>query len=87
MKTQVSKKCFEVVGSHTGTLKIRSNGVVEASAATFQQPSRVEKYDLAYDAVGHTFCTLIASTRGPIHLEAQRLLYFIAQATTRLGLV
>jgi hypothetical protein len=40
-------------------------------------------YRLLYDASGHTITTLIVSTRGPIHPEAQRLLFFIAQATTR----
>ena len=44
---------------------------------------KVAKYELAYQAEGHTFCTLIVSTRGPIHPEAQRLLNFIAAATTR----
>ena len=44
---------------------------------------KVAKYELAYQAEGHTFCILIISTRGPIHPEAQRLLYFIAAATTR----
>ena len=36
-----------------------------------------------YNASGHTFVPFVASTRGPIHPEAQRMLYFIAQATTR----
>ena len=44
---------------------------------------KVAKYDLSYQAVGHVFCTFIASTRGPIHPEAQRLLYFISAAMTR----
>jgi len=42
-----------------------------------------EKYERAYNAGGHRFVTCIISTRGPIHPEAQRLLYFIAAATTR----
>ena len=42
---------------------------------------KVAKYGLAFYAAGHAFCTFIASTRGPIHPEAQRLLYFIAEAT------
>jgi len=40
-------------------------------------------YGHTYDAGGHTFGTFVASTRGPMNLEAHRLLYFIARATTR----
>jgi hypothetical protein len=42
-----------------------------------------EKYERAYNANNHKFVTFIGSSRGPIHPEAQRLLYFIAAATTR----
>ena len=41
------------------------------------------KYNEAHNAGGHLFVTCIVSSRGPIHPEAQRLLYFIAAATTR----
>jgi hypothetical protein len=53
------------------------------TALNSRHNAKVAKYDLAYQAVGHTFCSFITSTRGPIHPEAQRLLYFIAAATTR----
>lgn len=32
--------------------------------------------------VNHNFVTFVVSSRGPIHPEAQRILYFIAVATT-----
>ena len=54
----------------TAALKIRHN-------------AKNAKYNEAYLAEGHTFVTLVISSRGPIHPEAQRLLYFIAAATTR----
>jgi len=40
------------------------------------------KYYEAYFAEGHTFVPFVTSSRGPIHPEAQRLLYFVAAATT-----
>jgi hypothetical protein len=44
----------------------------------------IVKHIVICDAGGHTRSTIIASTRGPVHPEAQRLLhYFIPRATTR----
>jgi hypothetical protein len=40
------------------------------------------KYAAAYRAADHTFVPYVIASRGPIHPEAQRLLYFIAAATT-----
>jgi len=81
---------------HRPVIRLRNGPVVEAEArleqlepatimAALNSPhnAKVDKYGLAYDAGGHMFCTFIASTRGPIHPEAQRLLYIIPRATTR----
>ena len=40
------------------------------------------KYYETYRAENHNFVTFVVSSRGPIHPEAQRILYFIAVATT-----
>ena len=54
-----------------------------AAALKTRHNAKNEKYERAYNANNHKFVTLIGSSRGPIHPEAQRLLYFIAAATTR----
>jgi len=53
------------------------------TALNNRHKTKVDKYRQSYEAHGHTFVPFIVSTRGPIHPEAQRMLYFIAQATTR----
>src|SRR6056300_1055821 len=54
-----------------------------AAALKNRHNAKNEKYFEAYLASDHTFVPWIAASRGPIHPEAQRLLYFIAAATTR----
>ena len=53
------------------------------TALNNRHKTKVDKYRPSYVAHGHTFVPFVVSTRGPIHPEAQRMLYFIAQATTR----
>ena len=61
----------------------RLQPAVITTALNNRHKTKVDKYRLAYDGSGHTFIPFVVSTRGPIHPEAQRLLFFIAQATTR----
>jgi hypothetical protein len=61
----------------------RLQPAVITTALNNRHKIKVDKYRLAYDGSGHTFIPFVVSTRGPIHPEAQRLLFFIAQATTR----